>query len=61
MAKPIEPTPVLEGEDAERLLRELEVVCSPDEAKRRTEWARRELAELMRPKSVPRDSEPRRN
>ena len=35
VAKPIEPTPVLKGEDAERLLRDLEKVCSPEEAERR--------------------------
>jgi hypothetical protein len=36
MARPIEPTPILEGEDAERLLRDLENVCSPEEARRRS-------------------------
>ena len=53
MARPIESTPVLEGEDAERLLRDLENVCSPEEAKRRMEWAQVQLADMMRPK-VPR-------
>lgn len=55
MAKPIQPTPPLRGPDAEQLLRELENVCSPEEAKRRSEWARRQLAELMKPKGRPGD------
>ncbi len=50
MAKPIQPTPPLEGEDAERLLRDLENVCTTEEAARRVEWARRQLGELTRPK-----------
>jgi hypothetical protein len=50
MARPIEPTPVLKGEDAERLRRDLANVCSPDEARRRTEYARQQLAEMTRPK-----------
>lgn len=53
MARPIEPTPVLEGEDAERLLRDLERTCTPEEAKRRVEKARGFLAEIMRPKAPP--------
>jgi hypothetical protein len=51
MARPIEPTPVLEGEDAERLLRDLENTCTPEEAKRRVQKARGFLAEIMRPKT----------
>ena len=47
MARPIEPTPVLEGEDAERLLKELEQVCAPDEAERRVAAARRLLARVV--------------
>jgi hypothetical protein len=47
MARPIEPTPVLEGEDAERLLAELERVCTPDEAERRVAAARKLLAKVM--------------
>lgn len=39
MAKPIEPTPTLYGEDAEALLRELENVCSEEEAERRLKKA----------------------
>lgn len=39
MAKPIEPTPTLTGKDAEQLLRELERVCSADEAERRLKKA----------------------
>lgn len=49
MARPIEPTPVLEGEDAERLLRDLERTCSPEEAKRRVRKARELLAKVMLP------------
>ncbi len=49
MARPIEPTPVLDGEDAERLLRELETTCTPDEAKRRVQKARELLAKVMVP------------
>ncbi len=32
----------LEGEDAERLLADLENVCSPEEMKRRTTWGSRQ-------------------
>ena len=46
MPSPIEPTPVLEGEAAEELLRQLEDVCSPEEAKRRIAAARRFLAKV---------------
>ena len=49
MARPIEPTPVLEGEDAERLLRDLENTCSPEEARRRVQKARELLAKVMVP------------
>ena len=56
MARPIEPTPILEGEDAERLLRDLENVCSPEEARRRIEWARAKRAEMMRPKVLSGDN-----
>lgn len=52
MARPVEATPMLEGEDAERLLSELERVCPPDEAKRRIERAKRTRLEMMRPKRV---------
>jgi hypothetical protein len=48
MARPIEPTPTLHGEDAERLLAELEQVCSPKEAEDRIAWAKRERAKMMR-------------
>ncbi len=50
MAKPIEPTPTLRGKDAERLLRDLKNVCSPEEARARSTAARDELKEMMRPK-----------
>lgn len=49
MARPIEPTPVLEGEDAERLLEELEHVCAPEEAERRVAAARKLLAKVVLP------------
>lgn len=50
MARPIEPTPTLEGPDAERLLKDLANVCTPAEARQRIEAARRERDEMMRPK-----------
>lgn len=40
MAKPIEATPPVTGEEAEELLRQLKVVCSPEEAARRLHMAR---------------------
>jgi hypothetical protein len=49
MARPIEPTPVLEGEDADRLLEELEHVCTPEEAERRVAAARKLLAKVVMP------------
>jgi hypothetical protein len=50
MASPIEATPTLYGRDAERLLADLENVCSPEEAARRIKYAREQVAEMMRPK-----------
>lgn len=41
MARPIQATPPIEGEDAERLLRELERVATREEMRRREEEARR--------------------
>ena len=40
VAKPIEATPPVTGEEAEALLRQLKVVCSPEEAARRLQMAR---------------------
>ena len=60
MARPIEPTPVLEGSDAEKLLTELAEVCSPDEARQRIDYARSARAEMMRPKHGASGTEPRR-
>ncbi|MEO8902203.1 MAG: hypothetical protein ABI488_09995 [Polyangiaceae bacterium] len=60
MARPIEPTPVLEGAAAERLLAQLESVCSPAEAQARMEWARTARAEMMRPKNAPRSDSGKR-
>jgi hypothetical protein len=61
MARPIEPTPMLQGEDAERLLSDLAKVCSPQEAQRRIELARRERAEMMRPKDERSGDQPKRS
>ena len=41
MAKPIEPTPTLHGEDAERVLVSLHIVAAPDELARRRDAARK--------------------
>lgn len=49
MARLIEPTPVIEGEDAERLLEHLENVCSPEEARRRIAAAQKLLAKVLGP------------
>ena len=43
MARPIEATPPVEGEDAVRLLRDLENCCSPEESERRTRAAKLHL------------------
>ena len=51
MARPIEPTPPLVGEDAARLLAQIAVVATPKEVARRREAARLRLAQVMRPKS----------
>lgn len=53
MARPIESTPVLYGEDAERLLEELKDCCSPEEMERRIAVSKKRLAEMMRPKGYP--------
>jgi hypothetical protein len=44
MARPIEPTPVLTGDAADKLLQELDNVCDQSETKRRIDWARALLA-----------------
>jgi hypothetical protein len=49
MARPIEATPVLEGEDAGRLLEELEHVSEPEEAERCVAAARKLLAKIVVP------------
>ena len=49
MAKPIEPTPTLTGKDAELLLRELEHVCSTEEADRRLQKANEFWEKNVRP------------
>jgi len=50
MARPIEPTPILIGKDADRLLSDMDDVCPPAEAKSRIDEARRIRAEMMSPK-----------
>lgn len=50
MARPIEATPTLYDQDAERLLADLEDVCTPEEAMRRIQQAKKQRAEMMRPK-----------
>ena len=50
MARPIEPTPVLIGKEAKRLQRELENVCTPEEARARIAHAKKSLVELTREK-----------
>jgi hypothetical protein len=47
MARPIEPTPTLEGAAAEKLLSDLAAVCTPSEARARVEWARRQRAAML--------------
>ncbi|MCC6807823.1 MAG: hypothetical protein IT381_10385 [Deltaproteobacteria bacterium] len=46
MARPIEPTPTLEGEDAEALLRSLDDVATPEEMDRRVQASKQRLAEM---------------
>jgi hypothetical protein len=53
MAKPIEPTPPLEGTDAAALLAELERGASDEEMERRVAEARRHLAEVEAGKPIP--------
>lgn len=51
MSKPIEATPVFEGEDARDLLDALNVVTLSEEDRRRqAEIARQRIIEFMRPK-----------
>lgn len=50
MAHPIEPSPIVKGEDARRLLQSLDDRCSNEEAERRMAWAKKALAEMTRPK-----------
>lgn len=48
MARPIEATPTLYGEDAERLIASLADRCSSEEAQRRQKAATRYLANMTR-------------
>lgn len=50
MARPIEATPTLYGEDARRLLDELSNHCSREETERRQKRAKALLAQLNRPR-----------
>ncbi len=50
MARPIEPTPPLEGEDAERRLSSLKVTASPEAIARRRKMGEKFLADVARPK-----------
>lgn len=53
MARPIEPTPPIVGDDADRLLEQLADVASPEEIERRREEGRRFLEEVTRRKYPP--------
>lgn len=50
MAEPIQPTPVLTGEDARRVQEELSTHCTREEADRRRSRAKEALAEIERTK-----------
>jgi hypothetical protein len=52
MARPIEPTPPVTGEDAERLLEQLEKVPPPEELARRIAEARKFVADVTSPKTA---------
>lgn len=52
MARPIEPTPTLDGEDADRLLESLDKHASPAEMKERQRRAKEYLEEIRKPKSL---------
>jgi len=47
MASPIDPTPTLTGDDAERLLRDLEKGCSDEEYEGRVRAAKQHLATVL--------------
>lgn len=50
MARPIEPTPALAGEDAQRLRTDLKQSCSADEARRRMDQADRLWKTMQQPR-----------
>jgi hypothetical protein len=50
MARPIEPTPTLDGEDADRLLESLDKHASPSEMEERQRRAAEYLEEIRKPK-----------
>ena len=53
MARPIESTPPLEGQDAERLLASLKTGASNAEMARRAQSARERIDRMTAPKSPP--------
>lgn len=52
MARPIEATPALYGEDAERLLAQLKVHASAEEIERRRRLCKSRREYMMRPKPI---------
>ena len=52
MAKPIEPTPPLEGADAKRLLEDLEKGCTAEEWSRRVRSAKADIADVLAGKPI---------
>lgn len=52
MARPIEPTPTLDGEDADRLLESLDKHANSDEMKKRQRRTKEYLEEIRKPKSL---------
>ena len=57
MARPIEPTPALEGQDAERLLASLKSGASDSEMAQRADSARKRVAQMMTAKPQPQHTE----
>lgn len=52
MARPIEPTPTLHGEDAKRVLKSLESTASPEEIVRRRARVLEFVTSATRPKGL---------
>jgi len=51
MARPIEPTPTLEGDDADALLADISKTITPEEAERRRREAKEYLTNVKQPKT----------